>query len=73
MVGDKNIEHCRVLKGERITIPKKVRKKLSLKDGDFVDFLLTRYRSIKKIKFEFDWKKAMKQIDSLKKRKLLLS
>jgi AbrB family looped-hinge helix DNA binding protein len=73
MVRDKNIGHCRVLKGRRITIPKEVRKKLGIKDGDFVDFLLTRYRSIKIIKFEFDWKKAMKQIDSLRKRKLLLS
>jgi AbrB family looped-hinge helix DNA binding protein len=30
--------HCRVLKGGRITIPKEVRYKLSIKDGDFVDF-----------------------------------
>ena len=52
MVGDKNIGHCRVLKGGRITIPKEVREKLSIKDGDFVDFLLTRYGSIKIIKFE---------------------
>ena len=41
--------------------------------GDFVDFLFTRYGLIKIIKFEFDWKKAMKQIDSLRKRKLLLN
>ena len=61
MVKDKNIGHCRVLKGRRITISKEVREKLGIKDGDFVDFLLTRYRSIKKIKFECDWKKAMKQ------------
>ena len=73
MVGDKNIEHCRVLKGGRMTIPKEPREKLSIKDGDFVDFLLTRDESIKIIKFEFDWKKAMKQIDSLRKQKLLLS
>lgn len=73
MVGDKNIGHCRVLKGGRITIPKEAREKLSIKDGDFVDFLLTRHGSVKIIKFEFDWKKAMKQIDSLRKQKLLLS
>ena len=60
MVRDKNIGHCRVLKGGRITIPKEVREKLGIKDGDFVDFLFTRYGSIKIIKFEFDWKKAMK-------------
>jgi AbrB family looped-hinge helix DNA binding protein len=71
MVGDKNIVHCMILKGGGITIPKEVREKLSIKDGDFVDFLLTRYGSIKIIKFEFDWKKAMKEIDSLRKRKLL--
>ena len=73
MVRDKNIGHCKVVKGGRITIPKEVREKLGIKDGDFVDFLLTRYGSIKIIKFEFDWKKAMKQIDSLRNRKLLLS
>ena len=72
MVGDKNIGHCRVLKGGRITIPKEVREKLSIKDGDFVDFVLTRYRSIKIIKFEFDWNKAMKQIDNLRKQKKIV-
>jgi AbrB family looped-hinge helix DNA binding protein len=40
MVRDKNIGHCRVLKGRMITIPKKVREKLGIKDMDFVDFLL---------------------------------
>ena len=61
MVGDKNIGHCRVLKGGTITtIPKEVREKLSVKDEDFIDFLFTRFGSIKIIKFEFDWKKAMK-------------
>jgi len=33
------------LEGGRITIPKEVREKLSRKDEDFVDFLLTRYGS----------------------------
>ena len=40
MFRDKNIGNCRVLKDGRITIPKEVREKLSVKDGDFVDFLL---------------------------------
>ncbi len=40
MVRDKNIGHCRVLKGGRITIPKEVREELSIKDEDFVDFYL---------------------------------
>jgi len=48
------------LKGERITIPNEVREKLSIKDEDFVDFFVTRHGSIKIIKFEFVWKKAMK-------------
>jgi AbrB family looped-hinge helix DNA binding protein len=42
------------LKGGRITIPKKVREKLSVKEGDFVDFVITRNGSTKIIKFEFD-------------------
>ena len=41
--------------------------------GAFVDFLVTRYRSIKIIKIKFDWKKAMKQINSLRKQKILQS
>ncbi len=52
---------------EGITIPKEAREKLSIKDRDFVDFLLTRDGSVKIIKFEFVWNKAMKQIDSLSK------
>ena len=71
MVRDKNIGHCRVLKSGRIPYQRKL-EKLGIKDGDF-GFLLTRYGSIKIIKFVFDWKKAMKQIDSLRTRKLLLS
>ncbi|HKO41119.1 MAG TPA: AbrB/MazE/SpoVT family DNA-binding domain-containing protein [Nitrososphaeraceae archaeon] len=38
---------------EGITIHKEAREKLSIKDGDFVDFLLTRDGSVKIIKFEF--------------------
>ena len=47
MVRDKNIGYCRILKGGRIIIPKEVREKLGIKDGDFVDFLFTRYVQIK--------------------------
>ncbi len=54
MVVEKNIGHCRVLKGGNIAIPKEVREKLGIKDGDFVDLLVTRYRAIKIIKFKFD-------------------
>ena len=34
MVREKNIGHCRVLKGGRITKPKEVREKLSVKNED---------------------------------------
>ncbi|HEY6587893.1 MAG TPA: AbrB/MazE/SpoVT family DNA-binding domain-containing protein [Nitrososphaeraceae archaeon] len=44
MVRDKNIGHYRVLKGGRITIPKEVREKLSVKDGDFVGFFTYKIR-----------------------------
>ena len=47
----KNFGYCRVVKGGRFTIPKEVREKMSIKDGDFVDFLVTIYGSIKIIKF----------------------
>ena len=43
-VRDKNIGHYRVLKGGRITIPKEVREKLSVKDGDFVGFFTYKIR-----------------------------
>ncbi|MCJ7636769.1 MAG: AbrB/MazE/SpoVT family DNA-binding domain-containing protein [Nitrososphaeraceae archaeon] len=45
------------MKGGRFTIPKEVREKMSIKDGDFVDFLVTIYGSIKIVKFKFDWKR----------------
>jgi AbrB family looped-hinge helix DNA binding protein len=32
----------RIMKRGRTTIPKKVREKLSVKDGDFLTYLLTR-------------------------------
>ena len=71
MVRDKNIGYCRVLKGGRIAIPKEVRYKLSIKDGDFVDF--SQIWIYLNNQIQIDQKKAMKQIDSLRKRKLLLS
>jgi bifunctional DNA-binding transcriptional regulator/antitoxin component of YhaV-PrlF toxin-antitoxin module len=38
MVRDKNIGHCRVLKGGRITIPKEFREKLGIKRCGFCRF-----------------------------------
>jgi bifunctional DNA-binding transcriptional regulator/antitoxin component of YhaV-PrlF toxin-antitoxin module len=63
----------RIMKGGRTTIPKKAREKLSVKDGDFLTYLLTRNGFVKIKKLEFDLDKAIKQIERLKKEKLLLS
>ncbi len=62
-----------ILKGGRVTMPKRVREKLSVKDGDFLTYLVTRNGSIKIKKLEFDLDKAIKQMEKLKKEKLLLS
>ena len=47
MVGDKNIEYSRVLKRGKITIPNEDREKLSIKDGNFVDFYLQEMDQLK--------------------------
>jgi bifunctional DNA-binding transcriptional regulator/antitoxin component of YhaV-PrlF toxin-antitoxin module len=39
---EKVLGDSRILKGERVTIPKKVRGKLFIKDGDFLHYLLTK-------------------------------
>ena len=39
------------MKGGRVTIPKKVREKLSIKDGDFLTYLLTKNGFVKTKKF----------------------
>jgi AbrB family looped-hinge helix DNA binding protein len=70
---EKVLGDSRIMKGGRITIPKKVREKLSVKDGDFLTYLLTRNGFVKIKKLEFDLDKAIKQIERLKKEKLLLS
>ena len=61
------------MKEGRVTIPKKVREKLSVKDGDFLTYLLTKNGFVKIKKLEFDLSKAIKQIEKLKRQKLLLS
>jgi AbrB family looped-hinge helix DNA binding protein len=73
MYNEKVLGDSRILKGGRVTIPKKVREKLSIKDGDFLTYLLTKNGFVKIKKLEFDWNKAIKQIEKLKKEKLLLS
>jgi len=73
MYNEKVLGDSKMLKRGRVTIPKKVREKLSIKDGDFLTYLLTRNGFVKIKKLEFDWDKAIKQIEKLKREKLLLS
>ena len=54
-------------------MPKKVREKLSVKDGDLLTYLLTKNGFVKIKKLEFDWDKAIKQLEKLKRERLLLS
>ena len=73
MYNEKVLGDSKMLKGGRVTIPKKVREKLSIKDGDFLIYLLTRNGFVKIKKLEFDWDKAIKQLEKLKRERLLLS
>jgi bifunctional DNA-binding transcriptional regulator/antitoxin component of YhaV-PrlF toxin-antitoxin module len=73
MYKEKVLGDSRILKGARVTIPKRVREKLSVNDGDFLTYLETRNGSVKIKKLEFDWNEAVKQIEKLKRQKLLLS
>ena len=73
MYNEKVLGDSKMLKGGRVTIPKKVREKLSIKDGDFLIYLLTRNGFVKIKKLEFDWDKAIKQREKLKRERLLLS
>jgi AbrB family looped-hinge helix DNA binding protein len=73
MSKEKVLGDSRILKGGRVTIPKRVREKLSVKDGDFLTYLETRNGSVKIKKLEFNWNEAFKQIEELKRQKLLLN
>jgi bifunctional DNA-binding transcriptional regulator/antitoxin component of YhaV-PrlF toxin-antitoxin module len=73
MYNEKALGDSKMLKGGRVTIPKKAREKLSVKDGDFLTYLLTRNGFVKIKKLEFDWDKATKHIEKLKREKLLSS
>jgi AbrB family looped-hinge helix DNA binding protein len=73
MYNEKVLGDSKMMKGGRVTIPKKVREKLSVKDGDFLTYLLTSNGFVKIKKLEFDSDKAIKQIEKLKKEKSLLS
>ena len=73
MYNEKVLGDSKMLKGGRVTIPKKVREKLSSKDGDFLTYLLTRNGFVRIKKLEFDWDKTIKQLEKLKRERLLLS
>jgi bifunctional DNA-binding transcriptional regulator/antitoxin component of YhaV-PrlF toxin-antitoxin module len=72
MYNEKVLGDSKMLKGGRVTIPKKVREKLSSKDGDFLNYLLTRNGFVRIKKLEFDWDKTIKQLEKLKRERLLL-
>ena len=55
MYNEKVLGDSKMLKGGKVTIPKKVREKLSAKDGDFLTYLLTSNGFVKIKKLEFDW------------------
>jgi bifunctional DNA-binding transcriptional regulator/antitoxin component of YhaV-PrlF toxin-antitoxin module len=57
----------RISKEGRVTILKKVREKLSLKDGDVLTYLLTKNGFIKIKKLEFGLDRAIMKIEKLKR------
>jgi bifunctional DNA-binding transcriptional regulator/antitoxin component of YhaV-PrlF toxin-antitoxin module len=73
MYNEKVLGDSKMLKGGRVTILKKVREKLSIKDGDFLTYLLTTNGFVTIKKLVFDWDKAIKQLEKLKRERLLLS
>jgi AbrB family looped-hinge helix DNA binding protein len=54
MYNEKALGDFRIMKEGKVTIPKKVREKLSVKDGDFLTYLLTSNGFVKIKKVEFD-------------------
>ena len=72
MYNEKVLGDSRIMKEGRVTIPKKVREKLSVKDGDFLTYLLTSNGFVKIKKLEFDWDKAIKQIEEIKKGEIIV-
>jgi bifunctional DNA-binding transcriptional regulator/antitoxin component of YhaV-PrlF toxin-antitoxin module len=72
MYNEKVLGDSKMMKGGRVTIPKKVREKLSSKDGDFLTYLLTRNGFVRIKKLEVDWDKTIKQLEKLKRERLLL-
>jgi bifunctional DNA-binding transcriptional regulator/antitoxin component of YhaV-PrlF toxin-antitoxin module len=72
MYNEKVLGDSKMMKGGRVTIPKKVREKLSSKDGDFLNYLLPRNGFVRIKKLEFDWDKTIKQLEKLKRERLLL-
>jgi hypothetical protein len=71
MYKEKVLGDSRILNGGRLQYLKSVRERLSVKDGDFLTYLLTKNGFVKIKKLEFDWDEAVKQIEKIKKRKML--
>ena len=63
MYNEKVLGDSRIMNGGGVTIPRQVREKPSVKDGDFLTCLATRNRYIKIKKLEFDLDKAIKQLE----------
>ena len=57
----------------KVTTPKSVRERLSVKDGDSLTYLLTKNGFVKIKKLEFDLDERIRQIEELKREKLLLT
>ena len=72
MYNEQILGDSRIMKEGRVTIPKKVREKLSVKVGDFLTYLLTSNGFVKIKKLEFDWDKAIKQIEEIKKGEIIV-
>lgn len=64
--NEKALGDSRLMSGRRITIPKKVRARPSIWDGNFLTYLLTKNGFVKIKKLGFDWDEAIKQRKKLK-------
>jgi hypothetical protein len=60
MYKEKVLGDSRILNGGRLQYLKSVRERLSVKDGDFLTYLLTKNGFVKIKKLEFDWDEAVK-------------
>jgi bifunctional DNA-binding transcriptional regulator/antitoxin component of YhaV-PrlF toxin-antitoxin module len=64
--NEKALGDSRLIKKRRISIPKKVRARPNIRNGDFLTYLLTKNGFVKIKKLGFDWDEAIKQHKKLK-------